>query len=115
MPYLPEARNDFVWMFVGSPWGLLAMYLLLINLVTFFVFGLDKWKAKRKVKKESIRRVPEKTLFLLAIFGGSVGALLGMKVWHHKTLHKSFRIGIPAILILQIVLPLGLWLWLRLR
>ena len=59
--------------------------------------------------------VPEKTLFLLAVFGGSIGALLGMKVWHHKTLHKSFRIGIPAILILQIVLPLGLWLWLRLR
>lgn len=115
MPYLPQEQNDFIWAVIGSPWGLLAIWLVLINLVTFLVFGLDKWKAKRKVKKESVRRVPEKTLFLLAILGGSVGALLGMKVWHHKTLHRSFRIGIPAILILQIVLPVGLWLWLRLR
>jgi len=115
MPYLPQEQNDFIWAVIGSPWGLLAVWLVLINLVTFLVFGLDKWKAKRKVKKESVRRVPEKTLFLLAILGGSVGALLGMKVWHHKTLHRSFRIGIPAILILQIVLPVGLWLWLRLR
>ena len=115
MPYLPQEQNDFVWAVIGSPWGLLAIWLVAINLVTFLVFGLDKWKAKRKVKKESVRRVPEKTLFLLAILGGSVGALLGMKVWHHKTLHRSFRIGIPAILILQIVLPVGLWLWLRLR
>ena len=115
MPYLPEARNDFIWAVVGNPWVWLAVWLVLINVVTFFVFGLDKWKAKRKMKRESVRRVPEKTLFLLAILGGSVGALLGMKVWHHKTLHKSFRFGIPAILILQIVIPLGLWLWLRLR
>ena len=115
LQYLPTAQNDFIWAVVGSPWGILAIWLVMINLVTFFVFGLDKWKAKRKVKKESIRRVPEKTLFLLAIFGGSIGALLGMKVWHHKTLHRSFRIGIPAILVLQIILPLGLWLWLRLR
>ena len=115
MPYLPQEQNDFIWAVIGSPWGLLAIWLVLINLVTFLVFGLDKWKAKRKVKKESVRRVPEKTLFLLAILGGSVGALLGMKVWHHKTLHRSFRFGVPAILILQIVLPVGLWLWLRLR
>jgi len=113
MLYLPQERNDFIWAVVGSTWGLLAIWLVLINLVTFLVFGLDKWKAKRKAKQESVRRVPEKTLFLLAVLGGSVGALLGMKVWHHKTLHKSFRIGIPAILILQIVLPVGLWLWLR--
>ena len=113
--YLPEAQNDVILAIVGSPWGLLAIWLVLINLVTFFVFGLDKLKAKRKVNKESVRRVPEKTLFLLAAMGGSIGALLGMKVWHHKTLHRSFRIGIPAILVLQIILPLGLWLWLRLR
>jgi len=115
MFYAPEAHNDFIWAVVGSPWGLLAIWLVLINLVTFFVFGLDKLKAKRKVKRESVRRVPEKTLFLLSAVGGSVGALLGMKVWHHKTLHKSFRYGIPAILILQIVLPLGLWLFFKLR
>jgi len=115
MFYAPEAHNGFIWTVVGSPWGLLAIWLVLINLVTFFVFGLDKLKAKRKVKRESVRRVPEKTLFLLSAVGGSVGALLGMKVWHHKTLHKSFRYGIPAILILQIVLPLGLWLFFKLR
>ena len=55
--------------------------------------------------------MPEKTLFLLAALGGSVGALLGMRVWRHKTLHKSFRFGIPAILVLQIIIPAGLWLY----
>lgn len=109
--YLPEVQNDLIWTIVGSPWGILAIWLLLINLVTFFVFGLDKLKAKRKVTRETIRRVPEKTLFLLAAVGGSIGALVGMKVWHHKTLHKSFRFGIPAILAVQILIPAGLWLY----
>jgi len=109
--YIPEAQNDFIWTVIGSPWGLVPLWLLAINLVTFFAFGLDKLKAKRKMKRESVQRIPEKTLFLLAIIGGSVGALLGMRVWHHKTLHKTFRIGIPTILILQIVIPVGLWLY----
>ena len=111
MQYVPEAQSDFSWAVVGSPWGILAVWLVLINLVTFLTFGLDKLKAKRKEKREKIRRIPEKTLFLLAILGGSVGALLGMRVWHHKTLHKSFRFGIPLILILQIIFPAGLWLY----
>ena len=111
MAYMPEAHNGFFWTVIGSPWGLLAVWLVLINLVTFFVFGVDKWKAKYKEKHETARRVPEKTLFLLAAIGGSVGALLGMRVWHHKTLHKSFRFGIPAILILQVMIPVGLWLY----
>ena len=111
MTYHPEVQNDFIWVVLGSPWGWLAIWLILINLVTFFVFGLDKLKAKRKVTHESTRRVPEKTLFLLAAIGGSVGALLGMKVWHHKTLHKTFRFGIPGILILQILIPAGLYLY----
>ena len=55
-----------------SPWGLLLCWLLVINLVTFLVFGLDKWKAKRKEKRESVRRVPERTLFLLSAIGGNV-------------------------------------------
>ena len=109
--YLPETKNDVIWLAVGSPWGWVAVWLALINLVTFLAFGLDKLKAKRKEKRETIRRIPEKTLFLLAILGGSVGALLGMRVWHHKTLHKSFRFGIPLILILQIIIPAGLWLY----
>ena len=111
--YLPEAKSDFIWLAVGSPWGVLALWLFAINLVTFFVFGVDKLKAKRKEKNENTRRVPEKTLFLLAGLGGSIGALLGMKVWHHKTLHKSFRFGIPAILILQIILAVGAYLYFR--
>lgn len=109
--YQPNAHNDFVWIAVGSPWGLLAIWLLLINIVTFFAFGLDKWKAKRKETNSNVRRIPEKTLFLLAWLGGGAGALLGMRVWHHKTLHKSFRFGIPLILALEILVPLGLWIY----
>ena len=85
-----------------SPWGILLCWLLVINLVTFLVFGLDKWKARRKEKRESVRRVPEKTLFLLSAIGGSVGALLGMRVFHHKTLHLKFKYGVPLILLLQV-------------
>lgn len=107
----PEASGDTLLFFIGNPWVLLALYLLLINLVTFLVFGLDKWKAKRKEKKDTVRRIPEKTLFTLSALGGSVGALLGMKVFHHKTLHKTFRFGIPAILALQIILPAGLYIY----
>lgn len=109
--YLPEEHNDFLWAVVGSPWGLLACWLVLINLITFLAFGADKWKAKRKEKKETVRRIPEKNLLLLAAAGGSAGALLGMKVFHHKTLHKAFRFGVPLILALQIIIPFGLWLY----
>lgn len=109
--YAPEAQNDVIWAIVGSPWGLLACWLLIINLITFFVFGVDKWKAKRKEKNDAVRRIPEKTLLILSVLGGSVGALLGMKVWHHKTLHTAFRIGVPVILALQILIPFGLWLY----
>ena len=60
------------------------IYLAVINVVTFFMYGVDKWKAKR-----SKWRIPEATLLLMAVLGGSIGAWLGMKVWHHKTLHKK--------------------------
>ena len=111
MPMLLAAESGGVspvTSFLRSPWGLLLCWLLVINLGTFLVFGLDKWKAKRKEKRETIRRVPEKTLFLLAILGGSVGAILGMRVFHHKTLHKRFRFGLPVILVLQ--LALAIWI-----
>ena len=72
-------------------------YLVIINMVTFFIYGVDKWKARH-----AKWRVSETTLLLLAVIGGSIGAWLGMRVWHHKTLHKKFRYGIPAIIILQI-------------
>jgi len=74
-------------------------YLVVINIVTFFVYGIDKWKAKK-----SKWRVPEATLLGLAVIGGSIGAWLGMKTWHHKTLHRKFRYGVPLILIAQIAL-----------
>lgn len=109
--FLPEATNMAAVIFIGSPWGVLACWLAVINVVTFLIFGLDKWKAKRKAHHEATRRVPEKTLFLLSAIGGSIGALIGMKAFHHKTLHKSFRFGVPAILILQIVVTAGLTLY----
>ena len=109
--YVPEAHSDFLWAAAGSPWSLLACWLVFINLAAFLAFGLDKWKAKRKEAHPSTRRVPEKTLILLAALGVSAGALAGMRVWRHKTLHRSFRLGIPLILALQIVIPLGLWVW----
>ena len=75
----------------------LVYYLLGINLLTFFVYGIDKWKAKRDKW-----RIPEATLLMLAALGGSVGALLGMTVFHHKTKHKKFLIGVPLILLAQL-------------
>ena len=77
----------------------LAYYLLDINAVTFIVYGIDKYKAKK-----AKWRIPEATLLLLAVLGGSIGAWMGMKVWHHKTMHKKFKYGIPAILLIQIAL-----------
>ena len=73
--------------------------ILILNVVTFFVYGIDKFKAKK-----SLWRIPESTLLILAAVGGSVGAYLGMKVWHHKTLHKKFSLGVPAILLLHLAL-----------
>lgn len=81
----------------------LYYYLIAINILTFPVYGLDKLKAKK-----GKWRIPESTLLLLAIIGGSIGAWLGMKVWHHKTMHKKFKYGIPLIIILQ----LGVFLYL---
>ncbi len=77
----------------------LAYYLLAINVVTFIVYGIDKYKAKK-----AKWRIPETMLLLLAVLGGSIGAWMGMKVWHHKTMHKKFKYGIPAILLIQIAL-----------
>ena len=74
-------------------------YLATINIVAFLIYGIDKWKAKR-----SKWRVSETALLVLAVTGGSIGAWLGMKTWHHKTLHKKFKFGVPLILTAQILL-----------
>lgn len=75
------------------------IYLAVINMATFFVYGIDKWKAKK-----SKWRIRETALLGLAVLGGSIGAWLGMKAWHHKTLHRKFRYGVPLILVVQITL-----------
>ena len=76
------------------------IYLLIgINILTFIAYGVDKFKAAH-----NRWRIPEAVLLELAIFGGSIGALLGMKVWHHKTKHKKFKYGLPAILIIQLAI-----------
>ena len=77
----------------------LLCYLAFINLLLFVLMGVDKAKAKR-----GARRVPEATLFFFAVLGGSLGGLGGMAVFRHKTLHPSFRIGFPMILIFQLAL-----------
>lgn len=83
---------------------LLLVYLAVMSLIAFAAFGLDKFKAKT-----NRWRIPERTLFLLAILGGGVGAFLGMKVFRHKTRHSQFVFGIPAIMVLQLALAGFLW------
>ncbi len=78
--------------------GLVGCCLTVVNAVAFIVYGIDKYRARN-----AKWRIPEATLLMLAVVGGSVGAWLGMKVWHHKTRHRKFRYGVPAILLLQIV------------
>ena len=81
----------------------LMIYLAAVNLAAFALCGIDKFKARH-----DRWRIPEKTLFLSAIAGGSVGFMLGMKLFRHKTKHKSFTIGIPMIFILQMCLAVYL-------
>lgn len=82
-----------------------AVYLLFMNLAGFIMMGLDKWKAKNRKW-----RISEKALFLVSIFGGSLGAWAGMYTFRHKTKHWYFVIGMPLILVVQVVLLCGL-LW----
>ena len=84
---------------MNTLYSYVAYYLLAINAVAFIMYGIDKYKAKK-----AKFRISEATLLLLAVLGGSIGAWMGMKVWHHKTMHKKFKYGIPAILLIQIAL-----------
>ena len=76
----------------------ILIYLAVVNLVGFCIMGIDKLKAKRHAW-----RIPEAALFAVAIFGGSIGSIIGMYTFRHKTKHMSFVIGMPVILVLQIV------------
>ena len=74
-------------------------YLLAVNIATFLLYGIDKYKAKK-----SKWRISEATLLTMAAIGGSIGAWAGMRLWHHKTMHKKFKYGIPVIIMMQIAL-----------
>lgn len=77
----------------------IIIYIIAINVVAFIVFGFDKLRARQKKW-----RIPEATLLLLAVVGGSIGAWAGMLVWRHKTMHRKFKYGVPVILILQLAI-----------
>lgn len=85
----------------------LAAWLGSLNLAAFAAMGVDKRRAKR-----GAWRIPERTLFLLALFGGSIGAIAGMWLFRHKTRHWYFVVGMPAILILQIAAATAIWYFL---
>lgn len=82
----------------------IVTYLITVNILTFAVYGIDKLKAKK-----GKWRIPEASLLGLAVIGGSIGAYFGIKVWHHKTQHKKFKYGIPAIIILQLACIYLVW------
>ena len=81
-----------------------VIFLVVVNAITFLLYGIDKFKAKH-----DRWRIPESVLLGMAAIGGSVGAWTGMLVWHHKTLHKKFRYGIPLIILAQIALSIYLF------
>lgn len=83
----------------GELWQLLGLWLVAGNLTAFVLMGMDKRRARR-----GRWRISEKTLFLPAVLGGALGGILGMRVFHHKTRHWYFRYGLPALLILQLML-----------
>ena len=82
----------------------ILIYLVIMNLIAFLLMGADKRKANAKAW-----RIPETTLFLPAILGGSIGAIVGMHVFRHKTKHWYFKYGMPLILILQLVAAGAIW------
>ena len=79
--------------------NIILYYLLAVNIATFLLYGIDKYKAKK-----GRWRISEATLLLMAVIGGSIGAWGGMRIWHHKTMHKKFKHGIPVIMIMQVCL-----------
>ena len=83
---------------------ILIVYLLLANVIAFAMYGIDK----RKAMKDQWR-IPEKTLILAALIGGSFGAFVGMQVFHHKTKHWKFILGVPACMILHVGLGVLYW------
>lgn len=85
----------------GIPLHVVLAYFITVNVLGFVLFGIDKWKAKHDKW-----RISEATLLSLTVIGGSIGTWVGMKVWHHKTMHKKFKYGIPLVMVLQLALLL---------
>ena len=85
----------------GIPLHVVLAYFITVNVLGLVLFGIDKWKAKH-----AQWRISEPTLLATAAIGGSIGSWFGMKVWHHKTLHKKFKYGIPLIMMVQFALLL---------
>ncbi|MBQ9990529.1 MAG: DUF1294 domain-containing protein [Lachnospiraceae bacterium] len=85
--------------------AVLVFYLMLMNLLGLLSMLIDKKKARKRAF-----RIPESTLFMIAILGGSLGSLIGVHLFHHKTRHRSFTIGLPVLLVLQLLLLLLLYL-----
>ena len=78
-------------------------YFLAVNITSFLLYGIDKFKARK-----NLWGISEATLLTMAAIGGSIGAWAGMRLWHHKTMHKKFKYGIPVIIILQVALAVYL-------
>lgn len=81
-----------------------AIYLVCVNIAGFISMGVDKAKAKKKAW-----RIPEATLFIIALIGGSIGSIIGMRVFRHKTRHWYFVVGMPLILVIQISVIVALF------
>jgi hypothetical protein len=92
----------------GIPLHVVLAYFITVNVLGLVLFGIDKWKAKHDKW-----RISEATLLSLTVIGGSIGAWVGMKVWHHKTMHKKFKYGIPLVMVLQFALLLFTLYWLN--
>lgn len=86
-----------------NSFDIIILYAVAVNVVSFIVMGVDKRKAIKRAW-----RIPESTLFVLAIIGGSLGSIIGMHLFHHKTRHWYFLYGMPVILALQVILILAL-------
>ena len=84
---------------------IIISYVIVINVITLMMYGIDKWKAKH-----SKWRIPEATLLIMAAVGGSIGAWTGIKLFHHKTLHKKFKYGVPAIFLIQLGIVVFIYL-----
>ena len=82
---------------------MMLSYFAAVNLIGFALMGIDKYKAKKRAF-----RIPEATLFIIAVIGGSIGSILGMYTFRHKTRHRSFVYGMPFILLVQIALIVAL-------